>query len=209
MILFLDTETTCLPDFKSPSDAAHQPHLCQLAMLLTDWTGNEMGRVNAIIRPEGWVIPDAVAAIHGITTERAMADGIPEAEAVAAFVRLREEAKLRVGHNVGFDDRIMRIAMMRHGQTRDQIEAMERGPKFCTMNASKHLVNIPPTDRMKAAGFHKPKPPKLTETYSHFFGREFDGAHDAMNDAMACRDVFFELGRRGHGPESAATPAAA
>ena len=35
------------------------------------------------------------------------------------------------------------------------------------------------------------KNPSLPRTYRHFFGRDFDGAHDAMADVRACRDVFF------------------
>jgi len=32
-ILFYDTETTGLPDFKAPSDAPHQPRIIQLAVI--------------------------------------------------------------------------------------------------------------------------------------------------------------------------------
>ena len=49
---------------------------------------------------------------------------------------------------------------------------------------------------MKAAGFRTPKAPKLTKAYQFFFGKDFDGAHNAMNDVLATRDVFFALKKR-------------
>ena len=48
-------------------------------------------------------------------------------------------------------------------------------------------------EAMLAKGMTGYKRPSLTETYRHFFGRDFDGAHDAMADVRACRDVYFAL----------------
>lgn len=71
-ILFFDTETTGIPDFKSPSDAPHQPHLVEVAALVIDEdTRQVINGFHSMVRPDGWTIPDEVAAIHGITTERA------------------------------------------------------------------------------------------------------------------------------------------
>jgi DNA polymerase-3 subunit epsilon len=78
MILGLDTETTGLPDFRAPSDADHQPHLVQLAMVLLDDDLTERASVSMIVRPEGWTSgPEALAA-HGITEEIATRCGVPE-----------------------------------------------------------------------------------------------------------------------------------
>ena len=77
--LFYDTETTGLPDFKAPSESAHQPHIVQLAALLVDMDTREtIQSMDVICRPDGWTIPDEVAAVHGITTEHAAEVGIPE-----------------------------------------------------------------------------------------------------------------------------------
>jgi DNA polymerase III epsilon subunit-like protein len=77
-----DTETTGFPLFKEPSDDPRQPHLVDIAALLHDELGNLVDSFEAIIRPDGWTIPDEAAAIHGITNEMAMDMGIPEAEAL-------------------------------------------------------------------------------------------------------------------------------
>ncbi len=197
MILFFDTETTGLPDWRSPSNAPHQPHLVQLAYLLCEDDGSEVESADVIIRPDGWVIPDEVAEIHRITTEIALAKGSPMKDAMGTFLSARRRASLRVAHNVSFDDRIMRIALLRHGLAREEIEALEAGRKVCTVQATTALVNLPPTERMLAAGFNKPKPPKLIECIKHFFGEDLDGAHDALVDVRACARVFFHLVQTG------------
>ena len=46
---------------------------------------------------------------------------------------------------------------------------------------------------MVAAGFNKPKPPKLEECIKHFFNETLEGAHDAMVDLAACSRVYFHL----------------
>jgi DNA polymerase-3 subunit epsilon len=194
LILAFDCETTGLPIFKEPSDHPSQPHIVQFAALLIDpETQEEVRSVNLIVKPDGWIIPDEVAAIHGITTERALAVGTPEAEITRLYLEMAGTAVLRVAHNINFDARIMRIAMFRLGMTREEIEAIEAPPKFCTMGAASKIVQLPPTARMAAAGFTKPKPPRLAECIQHFFGEALDGAHDALVDVRACARVYFHL----------------
>lgn len=61
------------------------------------------------------------------------------------------------------------------------------------MRDATDLVQCPPTERMVAKGMKGFKSPNLQEAYKHFFGVEFEGAHDAMADVRACKDVFFKL----------------
>lgn len=193
MILFYDTETTGLPDFKARSADPVQPHLVQLALVVTDDDGTELSAVSVIIKPDGWVIPANVTAIHGISQDQAMAEGIPEAAAVGMFMVNQGQCAMRVAHNEAFDRRIMRIAMTRAGIERDFIEAVEKRDAFCTCNVSKPIVNLPPTERMLAAGFRGPKPPKLEECIKHFFDEDLPGAHDALIDARAAARIYFHL----------------
>lgn len=194
MILFFDTETTCLPDMLAPSDAPHQPHLVQLAALLMEEDGTERGSMSVIIRPDGYEIPEGAAKVHGITTEISSRCGIPLADALAPFIGMAGQARQHVAHNYPFDQKIMRVAMLRAAYERRHIEGRER-PSFCTMKAATHIVNLPPTERMLAAGINRPKSPSLAECYRHFFGEELSGAHDAMVDVRACARVYFELKR--------------
>jgi DNA polymerase III subunit epsilon len=193
MIFAYDTETTGLPLFKERSEDPRQPHLVQLAMLLLNDDGAETTHCNVIIRPDGWTIPPEVSEIHGITQERAMDEGIPEHAAVAMFVAMQGQGAMRIAHNESFDRRILRIAMTRGLFARDFIEMIEGRANFCTCNAAKPIVNLPPTERMLAAGFTGPKQPKLEECIRHFFGEELAGAHDALVDVRACARLYFHL----------------
>lgn len=186
LIMPFDTETTGLPDYKQPSEMPHQPHIVELAALLFDEnTGDLVDQLHAIVRPDGWIIPDDVAAIHGITTERAMDEGRPENEVLAEFLALHSRCALRIAHNEDFDQRIVRIAIKRLGdgatqEERDAIaDEFKAAPKYCTMKAD-----------AKARGV---KWPKLVEAYKHHTGNELVGAHGALADARACAEVYFAM----------------
>ncbi len=190
--LFYDTETTGLPLFKEPSEHPGQPHLVQLAALLVDLEmRSEIASMDVIVRPDGWIIPDEVSAIHGITTEHAHQVGVSEENALGLFMELAGRG-LRVAHNETFDARIMRIALMRYCGEKAADEWKER-PAACTANLSLKRCALPPTDRMKACGRFGHKTPKLSEAYRHFFGRDFENAHSAIADVKACRDVYFAI----------------
>ncbi len=184
-IIVFDTETTGLPDYKQPSEMPHQPHIVELAALLyDDTTGELVEQLHAIIRPDGWIIPDDVAEIHGITTERAMDEGRPEAEVLAEFLELHSRCSLRVAHNEDFDQRIVRIAIKRYADpdqcNADAIaDAFKAAPKYCTMKTDAKTRGI--------------KWPKLAEAYKHYTGKELEGAHGALADAMACAEVYFAI----------------
>ena len=194
MILFFDTETTGLPDFRAPSHAENQPHLVQLAAILVDpETQAERSAVSLIVKPNGWMIPAKIAAIHGINDQIATTCGVPEECATTTFIALRACASMMVAHNIRFDARIMRIAMLRLGMTRDKVEAMEEVPSFCTMDAATPILNMPPTGRMMAAGFTKPKPPKLAECIQYWFSESHDKAHNALADVRACARIYFHM----------------
>lgn len=195
MILFYDTETTGLPDYRSPSEAEHQPHIVQFAAILVDpKTKIERASIDLIIKPNGYEIPKKVSDIHGITNEIAHTCGVGERYVTNIFLGLRERATLEVAHNISFDRRIMRIAGVRElAMSRDEVERSETKASFCTMKAALHIVNLPPTQRMLAAGFSGPKQPKLSECIKHFFNEDLDGAHNALVDVRACARLYFHL----------------
>lgn len=194
LILFYDTETTGLPLWHEPSDDPRQPHLVQLAAALVDTeTRQTVQSMDVIIRPEGWEIPDDVAKIHGITTERAQAIGVPEDLALNMLLSLWESGatpRLRAGHNESFDARIIRIACKRYHD--DEIaDYWKSGPAECTARMAAPIVNLPPTERMLATGRNHAKTPNLGECVQHFFGETLEDAHSAMVDVQACMRVYW------------------
>lgn len=193
LAIFFDTETSGLPLFNEPSEDPRQPHIVQLAACLVDIeTRQTIASMDVIVQPRGWTIPDDVAAIHGITTERATDVGIPESVAVGMFIELWR-FRTRIAHNEAFDARILRIALMRHAIDAALPDLWKAGAAECTQALSTPILRLPPTPRMIAAGRRHHKSANLGEAYRHFTGNELAGAHNAMVDVQACMTVYFAI----------------
>lgn len=196
--LFYDKETQGLPIFSEPSEDPRQPHIVQIGALLVDMTTREiLEELDVIVKPDGWTIPDEVAAIHGVTTEIALERGIPEKDAIERLLTMwRTEAAqpvLRIGFNETFDARIMRIGLFRHF---DELtaDAWKAGAAHDVMKICTPICKLPPTAKMVAVRRGGQfKSPKLTEAYEHFFGEKLDGAHSALVDARATMRIHFHL----------------
>lgn len=194
MFLFYDTETTGLPDFKAPSEAPHQPHMVQLAAVLVDPTTRKaVQSLDVIIQPAGWQISEEVAAVHGISHERATLLGVEEHAALSLFLQLWRRCARRIGHNEQFDARILRIAMMRYGIQERLIEDFHSGPTECTQRLATPIMKLPPTAKMVAAGRNHSKSANLSEAYEYFTGKPLVDAHSAMADALACAEVYWAI----------------
>ncbi|ASC68624.1 DNA polymerase III subunit epsilon [Achromobacter denitrificans] len=191
--LFYDTETTGLPRFKDPSDHPGQPHIVQLAAALVDMDSREViASMDVIVRPDGWIIPDEVAAVHGITTEHAAAVGVPESLALSMFLELWG-GRTRIGHNEQFDARIIRIAQHRAGELEGDLERWKSSAAECTARLATPIVKCPPTAKMLAAGRTHYKTANLSEAVLHFTGKPLEDAHSAMADVRGCMDVYFAI----------------
>ncbi len=196
MYLFFDTETTGLPNFNNELTDPSQPHIVQLACLLTDETGREMITFKSPIIPEGFTIDEAGRAfeVNKISNQIARDYGITMRQALAMFKMFESKATLKVAHNYRFDGFLLKAAHARQGMEpiAPPIE------KFCTMKAITDILKLPPTSAMVAAGFDKPKSAKLSEAYEYCTGKQHDNAHDALADVRACKEVFFWLLNHGH-----------
>lgn len=186
MLLFIDTETTGFLRKGVPLVHPSQPHIVQLAALLTDAKGDVKGSINTIIRPDGWTVPEEAANVHGITTDEATQFGVPIDRAILLLIGMAWKAKTVVAHNIDFDVRIVNCETGRLSLP-DPLLTME---PYCTMLHSMEKVGIPG----KYGDF---KWPKLIEAYRHFFEEEDFDAHDAMADVLACKRIYFALNHLG------------
>lgn len=201
MLLFYDTETQGLPDFGAPSEDPKQPHIVQLAAALVDPGSRKIvASMDVIIAPYRWEIPAEVAAVHGIDTETATRIGIDEELAVKMFLALWGKSQRRIAHNESFDARIMRVALKRFGMGDAIADLFKDWAAECTCEMSTPICQLPPTDKMRAAGFNKYKKPKLTEAYQRIIGKPMDGAHNAMADVRGCMEIYWAMkdGKIGH-----------
>ncbi len=187
-IIFWDTETTGIPRWDLPADDPSQPRIVELAAILCDdQTAGVIGKYAEIVKPDGWTIPEGAAKVHGITTERAIAEGRPIAEVLDAFDALLARAQLLAAFNLRFDDKLLRGARRRLGRP----DGFGTIPVFCCMRGATPLCKLERTAKMKKAGFDKYKTPNLGEAVKILLGRDHVGAHGAMADALATKDIYF------------------
>ena len=179
LLIAYDTETTGIPDWKIPSDSPSQPHLVQIGAVLYDSDERRIVEtLNVIIKPDGWEIPEEVANIHGITTERAMAEGIRETEAVDRLLALCR-GKTRIAYNRTFDQRIIRIALKRYGYGSEIMEAWaDKTDHVCSMFMAKQQLGYQP---------------KLVDALKKLTGKDPRQSHDALSDAQAALDVYLAI----------------
>jgi len=188
MTIVFDTETNGKPlNYKAEAwDVKNWPRVVQLAWAVYDNDGNLAGTQKHLIRPDGWQIPDEVVEIHGITYQMAMQDGIPAQDAISRFISDYNSARVLVAHNMKFDYPVLLCEFLRYG-----LRTENKTRKVCTMEESTDFCQIP-------GGFRgRYKWPKLIELHQILFGEGFDGAHDALNDVLACGRCYFELLKQG------------
>ena len=186
LYLFFDTETTGLPrNWKAPiTDTANWPRMVQLAWMLCDEAGTELVKQCRIVVPDGYEIPEKAASVHGISTARARAEGVPLKQAIDEFVAASGLAAKFVAHNIAFDEKIVGAECVR---LKLPVPFVKK-PMLCTMKESTQYCKIP--------GPYGVKWPTLTELHTKLFGKAFDGAHDAMADVGACKSAYYELKQR-------------
>lgn len=181
-----DTETSGLFDYKKPADAEGQPRMAQLALCVLAEDLSIARHVSFLIRPDGWVMEDGEALEkHGLSHARLEAEGVPIAEALAAYNELLDGGHTVVGFNVAFDLKMLRAELRRAGLP-------DRYLTTQSIDCMRPMANV-----IKAATGAKYKPPKLVEAYAHWFPGGFDGAHDALADARATAAIFAHLVQSG------------
>jgi DNA polymerase III epsilon subunit-like protein len=187
MYLFFDTETTGLPrNYKAPvTDTNNWPRMIQIAWVLSNEKGKRIDAQSYIIKPEGFAIPVEASRVHGISTERALEEGVPLQQVLQEFNELISEAEYLVAHNISFDEKIVGAELVRNKIP----SQLFNKPRLCTMHAS--------TDYCKIPGRYGYKWPRLSELHIKLFGEDFEDAHDAAADISATEKCFWALRDKG------------
>lgn len=186
MYLFFDTETTGLPqNYNAPiEDLNNWPRLVQLAWLTYNEKGKKSSQGNFIIKPEGFAIPEQSSRIHGITTEKALEEGVDLKNTLLDFAEQIRENQIIIAHNMSFDEKIIGAEFLRKKILHNLFESI----RVCTKEES--------TDYCQLPGNYGYKWPRLDELHIKLFGENFEGAHDALADVEVCAKCFFELCKR-------------
>lgn len=185
--LIFDTETTGLVNHKSP-DHTIQPYPVQLACLLTE-NGKVLNMASVLVNP-GVPIEKGAAEVHKITDELVQKSGLSLKAATGLFINFLNMADRIVAHNSDFDI-IVTEAMILRTLADFDIDRYREKPRVCTMHSTTSICKIP-------GKFGKYKWPKLDEAYRKLVDpRGFSGAHDALQDVLACWKVLQKLEEKG------------
>jgi len=146
-----------------------------------DADGEVVARRDWLVDP-GIEIPEGAAAIHGITTERARAEGSPAAVAVPEIVAaVREVLDRGVGltvYNAAYD-----LSLLAHEAVRHGVEPIaEPAPVVDPLIIDKQV------DRYR-------KGKRTLELAAAHYGVALDDAHDAGADAIAAARVAQAIAR--------------
>ena len=181
-VLFFDTETTGKIDWKAPNGAKHQPRIVQLGAILCLGPTEPVARIEAIVKPDGWAIPDDAAAIHGITTEIAMEKGFPIADVLHLFHTLCVMSDELVAYNADFDMRMLAIEADRTMV----LEPWRKLPVVDPMHICTSICQLP-------GQYGDYKWPKLAEAFEKVVGRPWVQNHTALDDVRALATLYFKL----------------
>lgn len=189
-ILFFDTETSGFIKKALSADHPDQAWTIQVGAILANKDGN-IDKMDRIIKANGRDINYHAQKIHGISAEKADAEGLEELAVAEEFGLLLRQADLMVCHNLAFDIKYVRHLMERNieGMSDESRSAFYLDmPGYCTMQ-DKAVVKF--CGLLNKAG--RPKWPKLVELHEVLFEEGFDGAHDAFADITATKRCFFAL----------------
>lgn len=195
-VLFFDTETTGVPakELDWDKDCGKFPYIVQLA-----WMKDNVLKCHVIkpIAPNGksYEIPQEASEVHGITTERAIAEGVNFEDVIVEFIQDCTTAPLICAHNIYFDTSMLKANIMRY-MGREFYESKVETALF----KGKRIDTMMKTIKFVGARFADGRPnkfPTLEELHARCFPDKSYPAHDAGEDVKAlaaCLPMLVELG---------------
>ena len=180
--IVIDTETTGLPEcYRMLANSNNLSNwnncrIVQIAYRIYNESKELTASINQIIKPDGFMIPEASIEFHRITNERALG-GISIKDALKLLMAyINNKKTVMVAHNMQFDKNVILSELYRNDMSAD-------ANKFCKINTvCTMLTNTPRGGRW----------PKLTKLYQSLFD-DFDESkiHDAEYDTQMCASVYF------------------
>jgi DNA polymerase-3 subunit epsilon len=184
-LLFIDTETSGLPkDWTQPySNDANWPHAVQVSWIVYTREGIELKREDHYIRDSDFEIDKEAYKIHGITRDFLNDNGEWRKDVMNLLYQdLEEYQPMVVGHYVELDYNITGVDFYRLGIS----NPMTNLPMYCTMLGTKQYIRDTQVEYLR-----------LGQLYSFLFNKPLLNQHNAMVDAEATAQCFFEMLRNG------------
>jgi len=184
--LFVDVETNGLPKKRNRhySEIDIWPRIVQMSWGIYDINGNLVKLEDHIIKPDGFEIDKKSESIHGISNEKALAEGKNINDIIEIFLNDLKLKNLKsvICHNVNFDINVIKSELFRL----DKKIKLNKLEVICTMLATTEFCELP-------SNFSDYKYPKLEELYQLLFEEGMDNAHDSKYDVINLAKCFFSL----------------
>ena len=190
MALFLDTETTGLPDthnlrwgeypYYKKLDKYSNARIVQFSMLISDNKYKFIDVKDYIIKREEFDITNE--KFHGITNEISDNLGISfDVVAVEIFYENLKKVSHIIAHNVAFDVGVIKSELYRRN-LQFIIDEIDKKTLLCTMKHMKPILKI-----INQYGNYKN--PSLNEIYKFNFNKDIENAHNSLYDVLNLHKV--------------------
>ena len=180
-LLFIDTEATGLPKkwnlpYNSPGN---WPDAVQVSWVVYTKEGQKIKEENHYISNNDTAISPEASTIHGLTKSFLQQHGVPRKQVLAVLSKdIQYYQPMVVGHFTELDYHIIGMGYFKEGID----NPMEKLSVFCIMKASQHLQQNPNSKFLR-----------LGQLYELLFKKLLLSQHNAMTDAAATAECFFEL----------------
>lgn len=190
MALFIDTETSGLPDTHNLRWGVYPDYwklnkyenarIVQFSMLITDTQFKYEDVKDYIIKREGFDITNG--EFHGITNEISDNIGVDfNVIAIDIFYELLKNVTHIVAHNVAFDVGVIKSELHRR-KLQYIIDELDKKTLLCTMKHMKPILKI-----INPYGNYKN--PSLNEIYKYNFKTDVENAHNSLYDVKNLHKV--------------------
>lgn len=199
-IMLFDLETTGFPKKKSKhgsyynykeSDKYESSRIVQMSWRIHKPDGKKLLSKDYIIKPDGFVIPNNVIKIHGITNKIANDKGVNIEDVLIELLNDTKKVNTIVAHCMNFDYNVLLAELFKCGQTK-LIKRLEKCNLICTGEATKNLLKLPVNQTYTTIN-DEYKMPRLSELYSWCFKKEMKNHHNSKYDTKNLAKIFFYL----------------
>lgn len=190
MALFLDTETSGLPDTQNLRWGVYpyykhlnkysNARIVQFSMLITDKQFKFEDVKDYIIKREGFDITNE--KFHGITNDISDELGVTfNVVAIEIFYEKLKNVSHIIAHNVAFDIGVIKSELYRRN-LQHIIDEIDKKTLLCTMRHMKPILKI-----INQYGNYKN--PSLNEIYKFNFNKDVENAHNSLYDVYNLQKV--------------------
>lgn len=181
MNFIFDLETSGLPKSRSnykDIEAFDTSRIVSISWILSQ--GDKIVEQSYfVIKPDNYVMSPGAQAVHGISIEQAMKDGIFIDDMFKELDSSLDDIDNIISYNIEFDINVLRSELVRYGKKK-LLDKVNNKHHICCMKKAKEFLK---TDKY----------PKLQNAYKSIFNTDMQDAHHAMSDTLNCHRLYSKM----------------